>query len=285
MNQKEKIIEALRKTPEMTQGDLSEYIYGDRRHLPNIYCSLQNLVKKGVIDRKGAHPAYYSLSSVDKDDVFIQKESPIREINIVRNAEKSNVPRPCKSEVEFYLNEWEKLEDYRLQEEAIDELFDGKYNSNDNIKNILIKCSVLNDFYSTNIFKIFPVAKHILSLNIDDRLKNGDLTLVNEIALIEISGKAKDFYSFASKYCSHHKPLIYPIYDSYVDKMLNYFRRQDNFADFDKADLKTYTKFKDILMKFKDFYALNEFNLKQIDRYLWLAGKKHFPKNYKGKKK
>ena len=38
---------------------------------------------------------------------------------------------------------------------------------NKQIEDILIKCSTLNDFYSTNIFSIFPVAKHILQLDID----------------------------------------------------------------------------------------------------------------------
>lgn len=31
---------------------------------------------------------------------------------------------------------------------------------------------------------------------------------------------ASNFYSFASKYCSHHNPLDYPIYDIYVDEVL-----------------------------------------------------------------
>ena len=33
-----------------------------------------------------------------------------------------------------------------------------------------------------------------------------------------INGKKKNLYSFASKYCSHHNPEAYPIYDSYVDE-------------------------------------------------------------------
>jgi hypothetical protein len=38
-----------------------------------------------------------------------------------------------------------------------------------------------------------------------------------------------NFYSFATKYCSHHKPEMYPIYDSYVDKMLGYFKKRTIF--------------------------------------------------------
>ena len=138
----------------------------------------------------------------------------------------------------------------------------------------------MNDFYSTNIFKIYPVAKHILNLNIDERLKSGDPTLVDEIAKINIGGKEKYFYSFASKYCSHHNQLDFPIYDSYVHKVLKYYRNVDMFFEFDEADLKTYPMFKNILIKFRSFYHLEKFNLKELDKYLWQFGKEYFPNNY-----
>ena len=56
----------------------------------------------------------------------------------------------------------------------------------------------------------------INKLNIDERLSKHDDTLVNDIANIEINGKNKYFYSFASKYCSHHNSRYFPIYDRYV---------------------------------------------------------------------
>lgn len=81
---------------------------------------------------------------------------------------------------------------------------------------------------STNIFSPFKVAKHIIDLHIDERLAAGDVTLVNEIARVDMdNGTVKKFYSFATKYCSHHKALDYPIYDSYVVKLLCYFRDID----------------------------------------------------------
>ena len=197
-----------------------------------------------------------------------------------KDLKKRTVPFPSSSEVDFWLKKWNSLEDYTIQEDAINDLFNGLYKSNKNLKSIMIKCSVLNDFYSTNIFKIYPVACHILELNIDDRLKTGDLTIVNEIANNTISGKNKNFYSFASKYCSHHDQDVYPIYDSYVDQMLRYFRNTDKFYKFRNDDLKNYVKFKDILLRFKDFYKLENYSLKDIDKYLWQAGKQYFPKKY-----
>ena len=193
---------------------------------------------------------------------------------------KSNIPNPSVKEVEYWLKEWDKLEDYTAQEDAIDKLFFGEFKTNDNLQNILIKCSVLNDFYSTNIFKIYPVAKHILSLKIDKRLKKGDPTLVNDIARVKISNSDKNFYSFASKYCSHHNPLEFPIYDSYVHKVLVYFRKLDGFTHFNDCDLKDYLKFKNVLIEFRKFYKLEKYNLKELDKYLWQFGKKYFPKSY-----
>ena len=158
------------------------------------------------------------------------------------------IPRPTKDEVEKYLQKWNSLENYVLQEKSLDKLFFHTYPNNTDIYDILIKASSLNDFYSTNIFSITTMAKHIYELNIDKRLRNSDETLVNDISLVTINGKEKNFYSFATKYCSHHFPKEFPIYDSYVEKVLMYFNKNDKFYDFKREDLKNYKKFKNILM-------------------------------------
>ncbi len=194
-----------------------------------------------------------------------------------------SVPGPSKEQMEYYLAKWDELENYHLQEDALDKLFLKLCPKNADITDILLKVSTLNDFYSTNIFSVYPVAKHILSLGVDARLKAGDVTLVNDIKQININGTERNFYSFASKYCSHHNPLDYPIYDSYVDAVLRYFRNRDCFASFADGALRNYVQFKGALIDFRLFYGLEEYNLKQLDKYLWLLGKDYFPKNY-GKK-
>lgn len=192
-----------------------------------------------------------------------------------------NIPMPSKKEVDKYLKKWKTLENYVLQEQSLDKLFFETYPKNTDIREILIKASSLNDFYSTNIYSIFPVAKHILQLKIDDRLCKFNETLVNDIALIEINGKERNFYSFATKYCSHHFPAEFPIYDTYVEKILLHFNKQDKFSTFEKNDLKIYKKFKQTLLDFKKYYGIDEYNLKQIDKYIWQLGKEYFPKKYK----
>ncbi|MFA5232525.1 MAG: hypothetical protein WC410_02570 [Candidatus Paceibacterota bacterium] len=190
-----------------------------------------------------------------------------------------NITRPTVKIVKDYLKKWDNLENYVLQENALNLLFKETYPKNIKLENILIKVCCLNQFYSTNIYSPFIVAKHILKLNIDNNLATGDLDVVNKIAKIEMSkGKTRNFYSFASKYCSHHWPERYPIYDSFVDKMLMHFQKQDKFYKFKKEDLHDYKKFSNILQQFKEFYKIYNYSIKDIDRYLWQAGKEYFPK-------
>ncbi len=57
------------------------------------------------------------------------------------------IPRPCPTEVEKSLT----LEDYKAREDALDRLFNDYAPRNEDIEDVLIKVSALNDFYSTNI--------------------------------------------------------------------------------------------------------------------------------------
>ena len=196
---------------------------------------------------------------------------------------KANINIPNQSEVRKYLDKWSDLENYTLQEEALDKLYSRTYPKNTDINDVLIKVASLNDFYSTNIFSVFPVAKHIVRLNIDDRLLSGDETLVNDISSVTINGVNKNFYSFATKYCSHHNPHDYPIYDSYVDKTLTYFMNIDNFIFSGSMNMKDFLQFKKILLQFRKYYDLERFSIKEIDRYLWLLGKEAFPPKYKNR--
>lgn len=190
--------------------------------------------------------------------------------------------RPSTKEVEYFLKEWDSLENYTLQESSLRKLFTKTYPLNIDLDDVLIKVCALNDFYSTNIYSPFTVAKHIVNLKIDDSLKTDDLKIVNRIAEVTMNGgNKKNFYSFATKYCSHHKPTTYPIYDSYVEKMLIYCKKTDKFDNFKTEDLKSYERFREILLSFRQFYSLDKFDLKQLDKYLWQAGKKYFPKNFK----
>lgn len=193
------------------------------------------------------------------------------------------IPNPSAEEINHWPAEWDKLSDYASQEKALNKLFLKTYPDNKILEDVLVKVCTLNQFYSTQIRKIFVLANHIVSLNMDEELGEANLELVEKIARghgIRINYKSKEsyLYSFATKYCSHHNPENYPIYDSYVEKMLMHFKNS-NF-DFRKEDLKKYPIFKDILNEFRKCYNLEKFSLKEIDKYLWQAGKEYFPKKY-----
>lgn len=201
---------------------------------------------------------------------------------------KTVIPKPSVDEVLKAQKEWEDLDEgkYRIQEDVLKKIFE-KFPTNKRLEDVLLKAATLNDFYSTNIFSIFGVAKHIVSIsNIDELLVKGDIELVmklRETTFVNKNGdvKKKDFYSFATKYCSHHQPTLYPIYDGYVDKVLRYFRNKDKFDDFRNDYLKDYGKFKSIISEFQKKYKLEEFSFKELDRYLWQIGKRYFPSNQK----
>ena len=169
-----------------------------------------------------------------------------------------------------------------MQERALALLFRKFCPRNTDPEHVLLKVSALNDFYSTNIFDKYSVARHIVKLNIDSRLADSDRDLVNELTQVRIKSRVINFYSFATKYCNHHNTADYPIYDSYVEKMLLYFNRVGKFADFKKLDLKNYARFVEIILAFRSHYSLNQFSLREIDIYLWLDGKDAFPPSYAG---
>lgn len=191
-----------------------------------------------------------------------------------------NIPTPSAAEVDKYVNNWKSLTNYIEQEKCLDKLFKQMFPNNTDLQEILIKCSTLNSFYSTNIYSIFLMARHIQNLNIDNDLKTGNYDLVNKIANLNIKGKAFKFYAFATKYCSHHNPLKFPIYDHYVGKALSYYLKKDKFCKFACKDLKDYDKFVNIINEFIKYYGLSAYSIKQIDQYLWQLGKAYFPKKY-----
>lgn len=246
----------------------------------SVYMYSIKILKKYVDSTFGDIDKFLELGNEELDKVELQNAIETQP-NITIHSFGAIAPKPCFEEVNKYLSKWNNLENYSLQEKALDKLFFETYPKNSDMNDVLIKVASLNDFYNTNIYYPFKVAKHIVSLNIDDRLFSGDATLTNEIAKIEMdNGKNKFFYSFATKYCSHHKPLDFPIYDSYVDRMLRYFRDADHFYEFKNDDLRDYMSFRDILMSFKRAYELETFNFKEVDMYLWQLGQEMFPKKY-----
>jgi hypothetical protein len=192
--------------------------------------------------------------------------------------------RPSDEFIEEYIHRFSVDERYFSADQAIINLFTA-FPENKKTEDILLKISVINDLYSTNIFGTFIMAKHIQKLQIDEALIKGDPLIVNRIAtghgiISNRNNKEINFYSFATKYCNWHNRDCYAIYDSFVEKILLAYQQQDCFSIFNKPDLRKFTEFKRIIYDFINFYRLNRYNLKEIDKFLWIYGKEKFPNNW-----
>ncbi len=147
----------------------------------------------------------------------------------------------------------DKYESYREQEKVIENIFseNGVFAKlgRENLEQIvLLKVSVLDSFYSTNLakFGIYEVAKHIAELEVESKIhqkirnanpKNYDELkgIIEQIAECERKdSKKKVFYSFATKYCFHHNQNAFRIYDSFVREVLILFNNgKKNNTNFD----------------------------------------------------
>lgn len=234
----------------------------------------------------------YSYLVVDLDTKAIEQAKSIKLAKqmiierIPSNAEKTpdildtpttSIPRPSCDEVDRYLHRWNTTPDYFQPEVVLKKLFTETCPYNKVIDDIILKTAALNTVYNTYIYSVYPVAQHILSLGIDERLRADDETLVNELMRVFYnSGEKVDHYSFATKYCSFHNPDAFPIYDSYVGKILQYYRDRERFSLFKNSELKNYPKFKQILSAFRRYFGLEKYTTKELDQYLWQFGKEHF---------
>ncbi|HEY5534592.1 MAG TPA: hypothetical protein VIL99_06645 [Ignavibacteria bacterium] len=199
----------------------------------------------------------------------------------------TDLQTPTNDLVDKYIDKFNKDERYYLADQSIINLFKA-FPENKKLEDILLKISVINDLYSTNIFATFIMARHILMLQIDNDLLVADPSVVSKIAIGHGIRKPKgngdrNFYSFATKYCNWHNKDEYPIYDRFVEKILLAYRDKDNFSKFDDNDLKDFQRFKQIIIDFKNKYLLTKHNLKEIDKFLWIYGQEIFPKKYKKK--
>lgn len=181
--------------------------------------------------------------------------------------------RPSRELIEEYSARFEQKN--AKPENAI-RLLCEKFPDNKSLESILLKSIVINTLYATQIHAIVSVAEHIFTLDVDNDLLRGVPDVVDKIAKVTIKGKQRNNYSFATKYCSFHNPNAYPIYDSFVVRLLTAYQKLDTFSTFDTAGLRDYEEFKRVLNEFQSFYELADISLKKLDMFLWGYGKELF---------
>lgn len=186
---------------------------------------------------------------------------------------------PTNNLVAKYIDKFNSNERYYPADQAIIKLFSA-FPENKNLEDILLKISVINDMYSTQVYATYRLSQHILELNIDPLLKKGDPVAVKLIAsghgIKNKNGTELNFYSFSTKYCNWHNQESYAIFDSFVEKILLAYRKQDSFSVFRNSDLKDFSSFKRVIQDFINSYNLTDFNLKEIDKFLWIYGKEMY---------
>ena len=170
----------------------------------------------------------------------------------------------------------ERIAQFNVENEEVEwlltELF-AKYPKNTDFNEVLLKTKLLNSLYSTNILAVGAVARHIVELpDLDALLAAGSPNAVNLIAKVSIQGKGFWFLSFAPKYCSWHNPSAYPIFDKNVYACLRFYRKQDRFANFALKDLWDYPILLKAVTEFRAFYGLEQFNFKELDKFLYQHG-------------
>ena len=188
--------------------------------------------------------------------------------------------KPTKELIEEYGRNFEDKN--KAEEEAIHALL-KLFPDNKDYKGVLLKCIVINSLYYTQIRAITNAAKHIVDLNIDAGLEQGDTQLVDQIARLTIKTKGGEEkirinYSFATKYCSFHQPSFYPIYDSIVDKVLKAYQKRDKFSSQQLTALRDYRRFKEVLEEFVNYYGLGGLGFRELDYFLHDYGKEQFTK-------
>jgi|SRR5581483_5107301 len=183
---------------------------------------------------------------------------------------------PTPERVREACKSFDEDEDAAVTEHALADLF-SQYPTNGNHAHVLLKVVALNRLYSTNIFRIYDVARHVFTHGeeIDSALADGSPGAVDKLAfVITATRKKRTYYSFASKYCSWHNELAYPIWDSRVEKYLRLLRKSP-FAAFlghEPDSWMEYAGFLETMTKFRAFYRLEAFSFKEIDKFLRLNG-------------
>jgi hypothetical protein len=158
----------------------------------------------------------------------------------------------------------------QLTEAALRQLRDA-FPQNIETAHVLLKALVLNKLYSARVrdIDVEPLARHIASLQLDPILNSGAPAAV---ALITNCAGLKQYYSFATKFCSWHNPAAYPMYDGNMDECLWSYQQQDRFSEFERQDLGSYEKLISVVSTFRTFYELECFSFRELDKFLWRMG-------------
>jgi hypothetical protein len=228
-------------------------------------------------DRGGAKGEVGEGEGGAEEGVNVEANTDMSDLKLaeVQNSPPSSVnqtlQRPTPSLVQKYVTQFESDFECVDADAAITLLID-KFPQNRKIEEVLLKVAAVNQLYNAGVYTraIYAVARLICSLDVDAKLGQGSLALVDEIAHTEITGE-NHRYVFATKYCHWHRHDAYPIYDDVVSDLLWKYQKANGFATFKQGalDSEDYPLYKGIIDEFRCFYGLGEVSYRQLDKFLW----------------
>jgi hypothetical protein len=190
---------------------------------------------------------------------------------------------PTEELVRAACDEFDQDPDNLIIERSLAELF-TRYPANSDHAQVFLKVVTLNTLYSTwmPLYSstrpdLRDMAQHIHenAEQIDAALAAGSPEIVDTIASPKVPGKRDYYYfSFASKYCSWHRPESYPIYDSNVDRYISCLKNEALFREFFNTGENhwRYSEFRRLISILRERHSLNSCSFKQFDKFLYLHG-------------
>lgn len=172
---------------------------------------------------------------------------------------------------EFDINK-EVMLGYRTVRQTFD-----RFPKNVEESDVLLKVVVLNGLYNTYLLDKVKMANHIHKLatekNLDILLESGKIEAVDKIRLGHGigSGKKRDLYSFATKYCHFANQKCFPMYDKHVETAIKKLRK-DKYIQFRETDdVRNSQKFREIIDQIIQKCSLKDYTT--ADRALWTYGR------------
>lgn len=278
MKQKEKIINSLRSKEPMTQSELAEAIYGDKKKSSNIYTALTKLVDEKKIVKSKDHPTKYSISKTTNSNARTVSNNSVSNMNTKININATMIQNAEKDVMRNHT--------YGPEIELVKSCL-KKYPDNTDIDIVAMKIALIDVTNSTNLSRqkseinISELAKKIVGINsIDERIEKGDPEVVNEIA--NCNGNVR-LFSFASKYCCYHNKYVYnrddySIFDKVMkENLLKYFKNNNITKNGieswrKKLNYKEYNDF--ITDNLNSLGIKSKYRKRQFDLFVWYNNRK-----------
>ena len=170
-----------------------------------------------------------------------------------------------------------RIDRYRIADGVIS-LAIANYPNNDQLNQALTKVILINSLYGTSIYDTLRIARHIITLDCDQKFRDGDISVVDDIRtghdITLENGNDRDFYSFATKYASWHSPDHFPIFDNLVKRLLPFLNRDQHFHEtFTQVALDNYDTYKAVIDSLMAHCGLENFGYKRFDQGLWVYAK------------